>query len=722
VRSLTAVVAAALVLLPAAPAWAAGSPPVAVDDAVSFRHDGFTTYAVDALGNDSDPDGDRLTYVSVTPAAKGNAFLVNGGLYYRPYLDNVGTDTFTYTISDGQGNTATATVTATLSLKPARPGAPAIGSSAPGSVTLSWSAAAGASQYRIYRFGLPVATTTALTWTESGLSDDRSYSYTISSLDSGGVEGLQSNTLTRGAQVTSPANLATDVAPDPTAVRLLWDSSADYDPSGFTGPWEVYRDGVLRATTTTTDFTETGLVSGQAHDYQVRAVGPPSTTWYSPPSPLSAVLRTTPGTAWSLARLFRALGGYTGILGPVTVPERVIPGGHQQDHLHGIIVQQDGGDAISVRSDIATAYTAVGGATGDLGFPLDEADCTLRDGGCGQFFEGGSIWYQQFTGTHPVRLDIEDAWAATGWEEGPLGYPAGDEITLPDGVWQPFEDGGVYSSAVTGAFGVSGEIHDLYAAQGGPAGALGYPTTAENCGLRGGGCYQAFQGASVHWSPASGAQATTGSIDDAWARQGWENGPLGYPTSTVTCGLRNGGCYQAFQGGSIHWTSATGAQVTSGSIRDAWARRGWENGPLAYPTNAVTCGLRDGGCYQAFQGGSIHWSSATGAHATNGSIRDAWARQGWENGPLGYPTTDVNCGLRNGGCWQGFHGGVIHWSPATGAQITTGGMLGAWGRVGWENGRLGYPTSGATVSGGVTRQTFQGGSISIDARGRVTYR
>lgn len=115
-RSLTAVISAGLVLLTATPASAepVNQPPVAVDDAVNYRNTGWIDYAVAALANDSDPDGDPLTYTAVTPAAKGNAYLQGGALYYKPFLGETGTDSFTYTVTDGQGHTATATVTATL--------------------------------------------------------------------------------------------------------------------------------------------------------------------------------------------------------------------------------------------------------------------------------------------------------------------------------------------------------------------------------------------------------------------------------------------------------------------------------------------------------------------------------------------------------------------------------------------------------------------------------
>ncbi|GAP53986.1 conserved hypothetical protein, partial [Arthrobacter sp. Hiyo6] len=53
-----------------------------------------------------------------------------------------------------------------------------------------------------------------------------------------------------------------------------------------------------------------------------------------------------------------------------------------------------------------------------------------------------------------------------------------------------------------------------------------------------------------------------------------------------------------------------------------------------------------------FQGGVIHWSPATGAHITKGAIDAAWAGLNWENGFLGYPTSNEITGLKNGGVYQ----------------------------------------------------------------------
>ncbi len=97
------------------------TPAVAADDTASVRSGEAVAVAV--LANDTDPNGDRLRLVGVTPAAHGVVVVHDNGtpddpsddrLIYRPAPGYVGTDTVTYTVSDGRGGTATATVTFTV--------------------------------------------------------------------------------------------------------------------------------------------------------------------------------------------------------------------------------------------------------------------------------------------------------------------------------------------------------------------------------------------------------------------------------------------------------------------------------------------------------------------------------------------------------------------------------------------------------------------------------
>ena len=86
-------------------------PPVAADDDATTPED--TPVVVDVLANDTDPDDDDLTVLSVTQPEGGAAEVVEGGaaVRYTPDPDANGEDTFTYTVSDGNGGTDEATVT-----------------------------------------------------------------------------------------------------------------------------------------------------------------------------------------------------------------------------------------------------------------------------------------------------------------------------------------------------------------------------------------------------------------------------------------------------------------------------------------------------------------------------------------------------------------------------------------------------------------------------------
>jgi PKD repeat protein len=88
-------------------------PPTAVNDSASVNEDSSVT--INVLANDTDPDSDPLTVVSVQDPGNGTA-VKNGDntITYTPNADYNGADSFTYTIGDGNGGTDTATVSITV--------------------------------------------------------------------------------------------------------------------------------------------------------------------------------------------------------------------------------------------------------------------------------------------------------------------------------------------------------------------------------------------------------------------------------------------------------------------------------------------------------------------------------------------------------------------------------------------------------------------------------
>ncbi|MDJ0107187.1 alpha/beta hydrolase-fold protein, partial [Rhodococcus erythropolis] len=131
--------------------------------------------------------------------------------------------------------------------------------------------------------------------------------------------------------------------------------------------------------------------------------------------------------------------------------------------------------------------------------------------------------------------------------------------------------------------------------------------------------------------PACG---TSGEIGATAAANGWI-GDCITPEYSVA-----GGLAQDFRNGRIYFTSGTGAQPVAGRIAGAYMNTGAAAGPLGFP-RTPELGTPDGrGRFNHFQNGSIYWTPQTGAHPVSGDILAEWSAQGWEGGPLGYPTAD----------------------------------------------------------------------------------
>jgi uncharacterized protein with LGFP repeats len=211
------------------------------------------------------------------------------------------------------------------------------------------------------------------------------------------------------------------------------------------------------------------------------------------------------------------------------------------------------------------------------------------------------------------------------------------------------------------------DIDVKYAALGGSGGWLGPATTGELVAPDGIGHYRHYRNGSIYWSPTSGAHEIHGLIRDRWAALGWERSFLGYPLTDETTTPDGVGRYNHFQGGSIYWTPATGAHEVHGLIRAKWSSLGWERSFLGYPLTDETTTPDGIGRYNHFQGGSVYWTPATGAHEVHGSIRALWASLGWERSFLGYPTSDELSTEDGTGRYSEFQHGSIYWSPSTGA-------------------------------------------------------
>ena len=238
------------------------------------------------------------------------------------------------------------------------------------------------------------------------------------------------------------------------------------------------------------------------------------------------------------------------------------------------------------------------------------------------------------------------------------------------------------------------------------------PTTAP-------AAWPTFRGDPRHLGGPESVQWVRGYIGLRYNALGGAGGFLGAALTPERATPTRPGRYNHFQGGSIYWSADTGAWEVHGQIRDRWASMGWENSPLGFPLsneNPIA-----GGAFSIFQGGNVYWSPSTGAREVRGSIFLAYGRARWENGRLGYPTTGELRTPTKPGAFNHFTGGSIYWSPTTNAHPLIGAVRDAFAASGWENGCLGFPVSDereSTVGGVLTRVVdFQNGSITWTAAG-----
>lgn len=187
------------------------------------------------------------------------------------------------------------------------------------------------------------------------------------------------------------------------------------------------------------------------------------------------------------------------------------------------------------------------------------------------------------------------------------------------------------------------EIDDKYNQLGGSSGFLGQPTSPEQATPNGLGRYRHYQGGSIYWSHARAWEAyeVHGLIRTKWGNLGWESSPLGFPISDEgAAGAQGSGRISVFEYGVILYRPDIGAFEIHGAINRRWQVAGMTvlGFPLTDELSTPDVGHR--GRYNHFERGSIYWSPQTGAQEILPDIKDVWAAQGWEQGPLGYPIAE----------------------------------------------------------------------------------
>lgn len=150
----------------------------------------------------------------------------------------------------------------------------------------------------------------------------------------------------------------------------------------------------------------------------------------------------------------------------------------------------------------------------------------------------------------------------------------------------------------------------------------------------------------------------------------WES-TLGCPQSGEKKTPDGRGRFTTFAGGSIYWTSSTGARAVWGEIGKKWGQLGWERGSLGYPKAAELTNPDGVGKRQEYEGGTVYWHPNSGAYAVWGRIGSLWGEHGYESGSFGYPTSD-EFSISGGGKTQAYDRATLAWYPGTGDSSKPG--------------------------------------------------
>lgn len=223
-------------------------------------------------------------------------------------------------------------------------------------------------------------------------------------------------------------------------------------------------------------------------------------------------------------------------------------------------------------------------------------------------------------------------------------------------------------------------IGKKYKQLGGEKGFLGPPTSEEHWTQDGQGRYRHYKNGSIFWHQKTGAHEVHGAIREKYKALGWEKSVLGYPATDELKTPDGKGRYNHFlrvdlinalgsAEGSIYWHPDVGAFEVHGAIRNRWKAHGWEKGLLGYPVTDELATPDGAGRYNHFQNGSVYFSWKTGAHEVHGAIREFWKNTGWEQGFLGYPTSDEMPAPDGKGRYSKFQGGTVRRHPDVGAYL-----------------------------------------------------
>ncbi|WP_200957456.1 discoidin domain-containing protein [Paenibacillus sp. Root444D2] len=145
-------------------------------------------------------------------------------------------------------------------------------------INLNWTASTdnvGVTGYDIFRGAVLVGSSTTTSYSDTGLTASTAYSYTVKAKDAAANVSTASNTASATTQApadtqapTAPTSLTATAASN-SQIDLSWTASTD---NVAVTEYNVYRDGTLVGSSTTTSYSDTGLNVSTVYSYTVKAV------------------------------------------------------------------------------------------------------------------------------------------------------------------------------------------------------------------------------------------------------------------------------------------------------------------------------------------------------------------------------------------------------------------------------------------------------------------
>src|SRR4051812_13369875 len=178
-----------------------------------------------------------------------------------------------------------------------------------------------------------------------------------------------------------------------------------------------------------------------------------------------------------------------------------------------------------------------------------------------------------------------------------------------------------------------------YAALRSQASALGASLGPERRGRH--GHVQRYEHGRMYWSDHTGAHFVLAPLVHKYVHLGESASELGLPISDTREDTGDNGHHNLFQHGSIHVSHDTDPHAVWGPVFREWSAAGMSTSALGLPITDTRDNPDAIGQHADFQGGTIYYHPAYGAHAVLRPVQFVWAANGGEPGPLGYPTGDL---------------------------------------------------------------------------------